>query len=298
MKKTSHVIAAAILLATGNAFSQQSVTVTEKHYVGWNADNLEYNKQALILGDKNTYGVNLCLQKPGKNGETVFYMLLTEPRRQGGFGQHSCRFLDMEVNRIPLSKLVPNDKTFHLRTEKDSAGAQLTFNFDGTKILLDTCMKKDSPLLYLKFRPAPDMPEPVRSAKIRIHVQVSGVNGSDQLKDTFAATAGRELTGRAWKEALNPLTPEDRWLILGDKVFDGSGKGKGFGPSFILLPEDFTQMKKAELRLPNQVLATLEFDLKPDFKEVTVGIWQNQSAISNADFMKLFEKNKAEFIRF
>ena len=274
----------------------QSISAKEKKYTGWGANNLTYNKQALITGDKNTYGFNLCFRKPNKNKETTLYMVLTEPRRQGGFGQHSCRFLSMNVNGIPLSQLVPNEKTFRLWTKKDSAGAQVLFNFDGAGILFDVFMVKGSPMLWLKFRPDTDQKQPIAKCSIQFQVQISGVNGGKKVKNTFAKTATRELSGREWKNSLNLLSGEDRWLILGDKILDGSGgKDKGFGPSFILLPNDFSQVKKMELRLMNQPLSLLNIDLKPDFTELTIGIWQNQGAISNDDFMKLFENNKKSF---
>lgn len=278
----------------------QNVDVIEKKYTGWNSNNLTFNKQALITGPKNTYGINFLLQKPNQNGETSFYMVLTEPRINGGFGQHQCQYLQLEVNKIPARKIMPGEDAFRTWKNEKSAGADMTFNFNGTKIIMSSYVTKDSPLLWLTFRPVEQQLEPLKSFQIKLAAQVSGINGYKTLKaeNTVAKTAAREIVGQEWKKAKNTLSAEDKWLILYDKVLDGSGKEKGYGPSYILLPMTGDALNKAELILPNDTQASLVLDVKPDFKEITLGIWQNKAPLSNDAFFKLLDEKKSEFTGF
>ena len=284
-----------LALSAAGTLGGQEMNVTARKYTGWNSGNLIFNRQALIAGPRNTYGVNFCQQKPGGNGETSFYMVLTEPRRQGGFGQHQCRFLRMEVNGIDMQRIMPQERDFKIWKKGRTAGTDMTFRFDGANILLSAYMAEDSPMLFLHFRPAETQLEPLRKFRIHLAVQVGGINGILKAENTVARTAARELAGKSWKQAKNTLNPEDRWLILYDRKLDGSGKNKGFGPSFLLLPQDFSNLNRAELILPDDTLASVILDVKADFRELTLGIWQNRAAISNQDFFRLFGERKKDF---
>ena len=150
-------------------------------------------------------------------------------------------------------------------------------------------------MLFLRFRPAETQLEPLRKFRIHLAVQVGGINGILKAEDTAVRTAARELAGKPWKQAKNMLNPEDRWLIFYDRKLDGSGKDKGFGPSFLLLPQDFSNLNRAELILPDDTLASVILDVKADFRELTLGIWQNKAPIPNKDFFRLFEERKKDF---
>lgn len=297
MKKL--LLFAAIVCFAGS-IQAQKVKVEAQKYVGWGADQLSFNKSALIIGDQNIYGVNLVTRKPDKKGNTRTYMVLTEPRRLSGFGQSGCDFLALTVNKIHISRIVPNENSFKTWTKGDSAGCTAVLNFDGTKIRLDAYMKQGSPLLWMTFSPVEKQAEPMKSCRITLSCVISGmkiVKGKHIDYKKFAKTAARELTGQKdYRKAHYTLNASDRYLILGDSVLDGSKKGAGFGPSFVLLPENFDAVKKGTLILNNGFCNQFFFDMKPDFKEFTIAIWQNKGVISNQNFMKMFESSKKKFL--
>lgn len=295
--KTLLLIAGALTAAA--SFAADSVTVKEKSYSGWGQDMLAYNKQAEIAGDKNYYQINLLQNKPDKNGKTSTFINLSAPRQEFGFGRAPINFLNLTVNGIQLRSIQPRDEDFKVWNRNDLAGTTFTLNFDGAKVILDAFMKKGSPLLFLTFRQPEKQLEPIRSININISLIISRLLTKNNITiwegiyERRAQTAVRTLGQQ--KEKYD-LTEKDGYIIFSDVKLDGSGKDKGFGPSFLLF--DMNGVQNAKLSLGNSWENNVSFTLKPDFKEFRIAIWQQKNAITNQDFISLFEKEKDSFCRF
>ena len=295
MKKKLSILAAGIL--AGTLCAQNAVTVKQKQYSGWKARDFACNQQAEIVNDKNFYQFNLLQYQPDKNGKMQTFMNISAPRQEWGFGRAPINFLSITVNGIRERDLQPNEESFRTWAKPDSAGATVTLNFDGAKVIFDVYMKKGSPVLWFSFQQPEKQLEPVRSIRIRADLVISRLltkNGVTVWNDVYnrqAQTATRKLEQQNSPYALNA---DDQYIIFSDKVLDGSDKDKGFGPSFLAF--DMGGVKDANLYLGNSWANNVTFTLNPDFKEFKFGIWQQKNAIANQDFMKLFEKEKNSFL--
>lgn len=288
-----------LVSSVATAFAAESVTVKEKSYSGWGQDMLAYNKQAEIAGDKNFYQINLLQNKPDKNGKCLTFINLSAPRQEFGFGRAPINFLSLTVNGISLRDIQPREEDCRTWSENDKAGATFTLNFDGAKVMVDAFMRKGSPLLFLTFRQPEKQLEPIRSVQVNVGLVVSRLLTKNSITiwegvyERRAQTAVRNLEQQ--KEKYD-LTEKDGYIIFSDAKLDGSGKDAGFGPSFLLF--DMNGVQNAKLSLNNTWENNVAFSLKLDFKEFRIAVWQQKNAISNQDFMRLFEKEKDSFCRF
>ena len=295
MKKELSILVAGIL--AGTLCAQSAVTVKQKQYKGWKARDFTYNQQAEIVNDKNFYQFNLLQYQPDKDGKMQTFMNISAPRQEWGFGRAPINFLSITVNGIRERNLQPNEDSFKTWTKPDSAGVTVTLNFDGAGVVFDAYMKKGSPVLWFTFRQPEKQLEPIRSITIKTALVISrlfsrnGVTVWEGAYNRQAQTAARTLEQR---KAVYPLDAGDQYVIFSDKVLDGSDKDKGFGPSFLAF--GMNGVKNASLFLGNSWENNITFTLNPDFREFRFGIWQQKNAITNQDFMNLFEKEKDSFL--
>ena len=122
-----------------------------------------FARKADIFNAQNKYGFIIVQSKPAgeKPPRTQFWM----DAGQTGFCS-LVNFLKITVNDIPNSVIDPKIGDFVPWKEKDLAGCEAKFNFDGAKLILRFCMRPDSPVLWGSLRPAPDSIEPVRKSSL------------------------------------------------------------------------------------------------------------------------------------
>ena len=198
--KISAAVSVSLLVLTVSA---QVPTVEVGNYKGVGANNLSFNEQAKITGDKNFYYLNLLQSKPDKYGKKTTFINLSAPREYWNFGRAPINFLSLKVNGISLREIEPQPKCVNAWTKRDQAGAEFVLNFDGTKIILNASMKKGSPLLLLSFTQPVKQLEPIKS-KVQIEFGVVISRLLTQKKTTIwegvygrqALTASRELKQR------------------------------------------------------------------------------------------------------
>lgn len=254
-----------------------------------------FARKADIYNAQNKYGFIIVQSKPAgeKPPRTQFWL----DAGQTGFCS-LVNFLKITVNDIPNSVIDPKIGDFVPWKEKNLAGCEAKFNFDGAKLILRFWMRPDSPVLWGSLRPAPDSIEPVRKIKLDFSAVISKLAQKNKkvlwsgVYEREAVTPARKLEQRqkVWE-----LTPQDTWLVLQDRKFDGSSAEKGTGPVMILL--DHSCIAKAELTLRSQWTAGLSILLNPDFKEFKFGLWQQNPRISNAAFAEKLKAEKAAFTR-
>ena len=294
--KASAAVAVSVLVF---AISAQVPTVEVGNYTGVGANNLSFNEQAKITGDKNFYYLNFLQSKPDKYGQKTTFINLSAPREYWNFGRAPINFLSLKVNRISLREIEPQPKCVNAWTKGDRAGAEFVLNFDGAKIILNASMKKGSPLLFLSFTQPVKQLEPIKS-KVQIEFGVVISRLLTKNKTTIwegvygrqALTASRELKQR---KAPFQLNRQDKYLIFSDSILDGTGKGdeKGVGPCLLVF--DLENGMAGTLKMQNRWHSSIVFFLPPDFKEFRCAIFMQKNKISNADFMKRFEAEKESF---
>ena len=251
--------------------------------------------RADIYNAQNKYGFIIAQSKPAgeKPPRTQFWMAAG----QTGFCP-LVNFLKITVNDIPNSVIDPEVGDLVPWKEKNLAGCEAKFNFDGAKLILRFYMRPDSPVLWGSLRPAPDSIEPVRKIELGFSAITSKLAQKNKkvlwsgVYEREAVTPARKLEQR---QKVWDLTPKDTYIVLQDKKFDGSSEEKGTGPVMILL--DHGCIAKAELVLRNQWTTSLSAVLKPDFKEFKFGLWQQNPRISNAAFAEKLKMEKAAFTR-
>ena len=265
-----------------------------KTYV-YQPEKYAFAQAADIYNTHNKYGFIIVQSKPvgDKPPRTSFWLSVG----QMGFSP-LVNFLKITVNGVPNADIVPRIEDFVPWKEKDLAGCEAKFNFDGAKLILRFWMRPDSPVLWASLRPAPDSVEEITSIKVNICALVS-ILAKENKKvlwtnayEREAVTPARTLTQRtkAWE-----LTPQDTYLVLQDRKFDGSSEEKGQGPVMVLL--DYDNVVKADLALRNEWTTDMFIVLKPDFKEFKFGLWQQKPRISNAAFAEKLKAEKAAFSR-
>lgn len=253
------------------------------------------SEQAAMANALNQYTFTLVQSKPSGN---------TPPRTQFWLSAEHfgfsplVNFLKINVNGIPNANLSPAAKDLTLWQEKNLSGCETKLNFDGVKLILRLYMRPDSPVLWGSIRPDSNSLEPLKSMTVTFTALVSTLVRDDKktpiwggVYQRMAITPKRTLEQRrnVWE-----LAPEENSVILQDKKFDGSSADKGQGPVLILLSYD--GVAKAELALRDEWITSLNIVLNPDFKVFRFGLWQRKNAISNQDFLALFEKEKDAFL--
>ena len=254
-----------------------------------------FARAAAIQNAQNKYSFIIVQSKPAgeKPPRTQFRL------SAGQFGFCPLvNFLKITVNGISYADITPKIEDFVPWQEGDQAGCEAKFNFDGAKVILRFRMRQDSPVLWGSLRPAPDRLEEIKSVQVDFTAIVSMLAKENKkvlwtkVYEREAVTPARTLAQRqkSWE-----LTPQDTYLVLQDKKFDGSSAEKGQGPVMILL--DHGSIGNAKLFLRSNWTTTLSIALKPGFKSFEFGLWQQESRISNAEFAEKLKAEKAAFAR-
>ncbi len=209
------------------------------------------------------------------------------------------RFFNLVINGIAGQKLVVKPEDIKAYRDGENAGADILFNYDGTKICLRFYMRPDSPVLWGAIMPLPDSVEPIKSAYLEISLTASQLVLSKERKAIFKDVYSRQVITpvRTIDQNKNMirLKPEDTRLVFQDTIYDGSGPDKGQGPCVVIV--DHSQVEVANLRLTNFYASVVSLKLKPDFKEFRFGLFQQNARISNSDFAKRLaaEADKFDF---
>ena len=207
-------------------------------------------------------------------------LTLSEPRFSFGFGRQGANFLNLRVDGLWLSSCVSDGTPFAVtRTKSGGERATRVFNVDGRRFLIGFETKPDSPLLHVAVKPLADG-KPWREATVRLNCVPSVMEGQQGYKGVTYARYAKTAMRRVEADAKIEFTSEDRYVCLGDGNYDGSGERKGFGPSYIRLPSDWSGLKSVTLGLRNYYSQSVDFQLAPDSKGVSFAIHQPMSEMT------------------
>ncbi len=295
MKKAWMFLAAGCLALSLSAAENIPVSVKVGKTHVYQPQKYAFAQAAAIHNAQNKYSFIIVQSKPaGEKPPQTQFWLSAGPM---GFC-NLVNFLKITVNGISYADITPKIEDFVPWKEKELTGCEAKFNFDGAKVILRFWMRPDSPVLWGSLRPAPDSLEEIKSAQVSFTAIVSMLAKENKkvlwtkVYEREAVTPARTLTQR---QKIWELTPEDTYLVLQDKKFDGSSAEKGDGPVMILL--DHGCINQAKLFLRSNWTTTLSIALKPGFKNFEFGLWQQETRISNAAFAEKLKAEKAAFTR-
>ena len=295
MKKAWLFLTAGCLVLSLSAAENMPVGVKIGKTHVYQPQKFAFAQAAEIHNAQNKYSFIIVQGKPAgeKPPRTQFWLAA------GPFGFcNLVNFLKITVNGISYADITPKIEDFVPWREKELAGCEAKFNFDGAKLILRFWMRPDSPVLWGSLRPAPDSLEGIRSAQVDLTAIVS-ILAKENRKVVWAKVYEREAVTPArtlaQRQKIWELTPQDAYLVLQDKKFDGSSAEKGNGPVMILLNHE--SIRQAKLSLRSNWTTTLSIALKPGFRNFEFGLWQQETRISNAGFAEKLKAEKAAFTR-
>lgn len=295
MKKAWMFLAAGCLALSLSAAENMPVGVKVGKTHVYRPQAYSFAQAGAIHNAQNKYRFIIVQSKPAgdKPPRTQFWL------DAGQFGFcNLVNFLGITVNGISNSRITPRIEDFVPWKEGELAGCEAKFNFDGAKVILRFWMRPDSPVLWGSLRPAPDSLEEIKTIKLNFCALVSKLVMKNKkviwsgVYEREAATPTRKLEQR---QKIWELTPEDTYIVLQDKKFDGSSAEKGQGPVMILL--DYESIDQAKLFLRSSWTTALSIALKPGFRNFDFGLWQQEPRISNAAFAEKLKAEKAAFSR-
>ena len=267
------------------------MAVQKRHYRGWACQRAIYNRSALLMGDRNCYGLNYLMDRPTDKQPAKTFINLMEPRMRAGFGREPINFFSLTVNDVPLAKTVPGADAFKTSVNDKEATVEMVIDYEGAKMAVVASVKKGSPLLHVTVRHVQGTKR-VEGGRLAITCVPSRLHDTDKqgrrpphAREAITAqgkTSGPREAGA--KDVRLDLGPKDRYVIQQDAVFDGSDADKGFGPSYFGLPTDFSDVTSASLKLTTSYDTTLEFALKPGFRELSFTLLQVNERVSNDEF--------------
>ncbi len=295
MKKTSLLFVCAALAA--GTLQAAPPTVKQSIYNGWGQDQMALRENITLANDHNFYTITLAQWKPKGNQGPQTQFWLFEPRTYNGFSRPIMDFVRLEVNGISEIKLQPKKEDIRTWRNNGRAGADITLNYDGAKIIMSWYLRPDSPVLWCSIKPAPDTLEPVKSIQLKISAIPSklakGEKGGVIWNNGYQRQAVTPARTIEQDEKAVSLTSADSWVILQDGKFDGSGKDKGDGPCVIV--PGYENAVSTTLNLQNCWINGLNIQIKPDFKEFQFGLWQQKNPLTNADAAKMLKEKAEQF---
>jgi len=251
-------------------------------------DNYDWLRHYAINNDLNSYTLSFLQTKNIRGQPPTFFISVPVPK--GGFSR-----LWLNVNEISSNSLFVAPE--HIADWTDPAsgarGYDLRLNFDGVKLLLRFFMRPDSPLLRISVIHLPESIAPLASSTLTLHASLNRLEGK-AMWDVHSyrrelVTPLRTISDMGKKQHV--LSVEENSVILRDLLFDGSGEGKGNGPSYLV----FDRGKASCTSAQNDIYQVFTFQLNPDFRQISLGVWKSRARISNSLFAELLSANRAVF---
>ena len=216
---------------------------------------------------------------------------MTAPRSGFGFGNQGCRFISACVDGTWLTSTFNDGTPFKIsRNEDGSMLAEREFNVDGKRLKIGFRTKKDSPLLFVSIKPVLGS-KPFRMAQIRVNCVPSVMDGQRGYKNVVYSRYAETAKGR---RKGGVITPDDKFILFGDDNYDGSAEKKGFGPSYLKLPENWEGVASAKMSFGAHA-TFLDFILKTDGAGVEFALHQPPSPMTRKEvFTEVFSSDKKE----
>ena len=299
--KLKHFAALTLSLMAGTVFAQDAAPVRAdvKQMHVYMPQSWAVRQGAVISNKLNAYEVILAMtktngKKPAETGIRIW-------AGDYGFCPLTQSF-QLEVNGIPLKKLNVKASDVQPWKEGKNTGLKIALNFDGCKMDVIFYMRPDSPVLWGVIRPSANTLEDIKNAVMTFSCIPSTLARNAKKVPIWGGPEyGREIVTNARtypaSAKVYPLAKDDTSFIFRDTKFDGSAKDKSKGQGPVWLQIDQTSVIKGKIRSTNEWTNWIQLNLNPAMKEFKFGMWQQQMPISNADFDKKLNAEKAAFTR-
>lgn len=236
------------------------------------------------IGNKfNRYMVYFQWLKPTAKRDGRIVVGLPEPCFWQGFPARG--FSTLTVNGIGSDTIEP--KAFRTFGDAAAAGVEISYNFDGVKMLQRFYMTEKSPLLYMEWRKDPGCTEKIDKMELSLAVypSYSIPNGGkyDERYRREIRTADGVITvpqKTAWKT----LKTTDSALDLYDATFDYPGTGKAQGPCFLTF--DPAGVRTARVWFGKIYVMDFRFTLDPKAGKWRFGLFEFRKPMSNAEYFE------------
>lgn len=293
-------IAAAAALTSVYAADLAPVKSSVKKVYVYQPEKFAVRQGGTISNQFNTYSITVTVSKPiGTTPPQLNFRISS-----GNYGFNPLiNPLRITVNGIPMSKLSIQPEHFKTWKSGDKVGTELKLNFDGAKYSLISYMRPDSPVLWMTLKADPTSVEPTE----KLLVQVSNLTSQLVMKQVAPKKRTPVWNGAYQRSFITPtrtleqqtkayvLTPAENEITFTDKIYDGSGKDKGAGPTWFQF--DSKAVTKATISVRNDWVNSLSMIVKPATKEFHFAYWQQKPVISNAAFAKKLKAEKKAFTR-
>ncbi len=280
------IIVLALLLASLAPGNPEASFVEAPIY---RAERVLFSRQVRLRNRQGQYRLDFVQLRPQGNRGAIFQIYLREPTVYYSFSRPLDSFLDLQVNGIALKWLEPRTESFSCWQRGEQAGVDLALNFDGARVLLSFCMRRDSPVLWAKV--TPQAGGTVRTAQLSLFAVPSGMVPG-QLSEGYQriaihAEGQREQGDEAWV-----LPAGIDYLVLTDEALEPGQREGTIGPCYVVF--DATAAERGLLEMRNSYRLTLTFQLDPS-KVFAFGVWESSRPYANADFLELLDASRAAF---
>ena len=208
---------------------------------------------------------------------------LVGPRYAFGFGAQGADFLNLCADGKWLSNAHHDGTPFTVTpTAEGGTRAERDVNIDGRRFRIGFESRPGSPLLQIAVKPLPGE-KACRNARVRVNCVPSVMDGQGGYKNVVYA---RYLETAKGRRPAGTLSADEGFVLLGDDNYDGSGERKGYGPSYLDLPTDWSGVRSARVDYGNRYSASVEFELDPAGPGVAFALHQPMSAMTREQVLE------------
>lgn len=268
--------------------------VAEKVSRSYHRHNKTYGKGEYISLSNKTdfYLVYLQWIKPTAKKEGKVVVGIPEPVFWQQFVNRD--FMRLTVNGFSSTELEP--KSIKLFKDKDLAGVDILYNFDGVRMTLRFYMRDNSRLLFMEWIRDTASEEPVKSIELAISAYPSyslkNRGKSSQKYQRAIQTPVREIASPArtgWVE----LKKADTYFVLYDKALEPATTPKAKGPCYMTV--NWEGIQSGRVWFGHIYCMNFRFKLDPKASRWQFGLWEFKKPMKNREFFEMFKKNPAVF---
>ena len=280
MKKSFILLA---LLAVGSLFA--AAPAAAKVTRSYHRHHKIYGKGEYYQISRDQFGYLIYFQwvKPTQKQEEQVLIGLPEPNFWSGFNRRGM--FQLVINDISIFDIEPKEIT--LLKEKDKAGINVLYNFDGVWMNIRFFMDSTSPLLHVECLKDARTKKAVRSIALNIGVTptIDGQKRNSYKREVI--TPVRTCKKGGWQQ----LKKEDSYFFMYDAVYEGSiDKPKSNGPAYMQM--DTSVWESARMHYGTAAKVSFQFKIKPDTQKIAFSVLELKSRSTNKEFTDFLNKYK------
>lgn len=204
-------------------------------------------------------------------------------------------FMKLNINGINSSSLEP--QSISAFAEKDKAGVDALYNFDGVKMTLRFYMTEKSPLLMMEWiKDKSSAPIKKITLDMSTYPSYSLPVGGKPANRYFREikTPARVIKGAAKGCTWRTLNPTDTYCMMYDTAFDYPATAKAQGPCYMAI--NWNGIKSGRCWFGKIYCMNFRFQLDPAAERWQFGLWEFKKRMSNQEFFDLFKANESSFM--